>query len=116
MEPGQYVRVNFPHLSWWEWHPFTLTSVPGDAAHSVHIRAIGDWTKQLYEFFDAQKPSVAAAAASAAVEAAAALDGMEKGKGGSGEGAISTISGQEKSEFQQKYIQQRGSSISSPRE
>ena len=71
MEPGQYVRINFPLISHWEWHPFTLTSIPGDSSHSVHIRAIGDWTKSLYDFFDAQKPSAASAAAAAAVEAAA---------------------------------------------
>jgi predicted ferric reductase len=29
----------------YQWHPFTLTSSPHDGYLSVHIRAVGDWTK-----------------------------------------------------------------------
>eukprot|EP00210_Caulerpa_lentillifera_P004672 g4457.t1 len=45
---GQYVFLNCPQLSRFEWHPFTLTSSPGDSYLSVHIRAAGDWTQALY--------------------------------------------------------------------
>ena len=32
-----------------EWHPFTLTSAPGDSTLSVHIRVVGDWTQALWD-------------------------------------------------------------------
>ncbi|KAG2712682.1 hypothetical protein I3843_04G128500 [Carya illinoinensis] len=44
---GQYMFVNCAAVSPFEWHPFSLTSAPGDDYLSVHIRAVGDWTKQL---------------------------------------------------------------------
>ena len=44
-EPGQYVFINVPELAKFQWHPFTLTSAPGDDYLSVHVRAAGDWTK-----------------------------------------------------------------------
>ncbi len=44
-EPGQYIFINVPELSRVEWHPFTLTSAPGDSYLSVHVRAAGDWTR-----------------------------------------------------------------------
>ena len=34
-------------LSYFEWHPFTLTSAPEEDYLSVHIRQIGDWTRKL---------------------------------------------------------------------
>ncbi|KAK6152063.1 hypothetical protein DH2020_014698 [Rehmannia glutinosa] len=33
------------------WHPFSLTSAPGDNYLSVHIRTVGDWTKELKRVF-----------------------------------------------------------------
>eukprot|EP01088_Endostelium_zonatum_P015651 TRINITY_DN3946_c0_g1_i1.p1 TRINITY_DN3946_c0_g1~~TRINITY_DN3946_c0_g1_i1.p1 ORF type:complete len:553 (+),score=54.50 TRINITY_DN3946_c0_g1_i1:88-1746(+) len=44
---GQYLFLNCPYLSEHEWHPFTITSAPEDKFVSVHIRAVGDWTKKL---------------------------------------------------------------------
>ncbi|XP_035550222.1 respiratory burst oxidase homolog protein C-like isoform X2 [Juglans regia] len=44
---GQYMFVNCAAVSPFEWHPFSLTSAPGDDYLSVHIRALGDWTKEL---------------------------------------------------------------------
>ena len=32
-------------------HPFSITSAPGDAYLSVHIRALGDWTNALRDRF-----------------------------------------------------------------
>ncbi|GAA5979498.1 hypothetical protein JCM10908_002948 [Rhodotorula pacifica] len=43
MRPGQYIMINCPALSYWQWHPFTLTSAPGEDL-AVHIRIVGDWT------------------------------------------------------------------------
>ncbi|KAL9248121.1 hypothetical protein vseg_021479 [Gypsophila vaccaria] len=48
---GQYIFVKCINVSPFEWHPFSLTSAPGDDYISVHIRALGDWTKQLITLF-----------------------------------------------------------------
>ncbi|KAL8191661.1 hypothetical protein R6Q57_028392 [Mikania cordata] len=48
---GMYLFVQCPHISRFEWHPFTITSAPGDEYLSVHIRTLGDWTKALREEF-----------------------------------------------------------------
>lgn len=32
-------------------HPFSITSAPGDDYLSVHIRALGDWTRELRDQF-----------------------------------------------------------------
>ncbi|CAE1155717.1 NOX2 [Acanthosepion pharaonis] len=47
IEPGQYVFLQCPRISRLEWHPFTLTSAPGDDYISVHIRRVGEWTNAL---------------------------------------------------------------------
>ena len=46
-KPGQYLFLNSPYLSRWEWHPFTITSSPEQDTVSCHIRCVGDWTKGL---------------------------------------------------------------------
>lgn len=46
---GQYLFLNSPYLSRWEWHPFTITSSPEEENVAVHIRCVGDWTKGLRE-------------------------------------------------------------------
>ncbi|XP_005090645.1 cytochrome b-245 heavy chain [Aplysia californica] len=43
--PGQYILIQCPAVSKLEWHPFTLTSAPGDEYFSVHVRRVGDWTE-----------------------------------------------------------------------
>ncbi|KAG0249617.1 hypothetical protein BG011_009095 [Mortierella polycephala] len=42
---GQYLFLNCPDISLFEWHPFTITSAPEEDYVSVHIRIVGDWTK-----------------------------------------------------------------------
>lgn len=61
--PGQYVLINVPVLSVSQWHPFTITSSPDDDDTkestifvSVHIRAIGNWTRKLYTLLT--KPTI----------------------------------------------------------
>eukprot|EP01134_Creolimax_fragrantissima_P008136 CFRG8136T1 len=44
---GQYIFLQVPTLSSFEWHPFTLTSSPEESFFSVHIRVAGDWTQEL---------------------------------------------------------------------
>ncbi|XP_068667210.1 respiratory burst oxidase homolog protein C [Aristolochia californica] len=48
---GQYMFVNCAAVSPFEWHPFSITSAPGDDYLSVHIRTAGDWTLQLKTVF-----------------------------------------------------------------
>ncbi|KAK0590794.1 hypothetical protein LWI29_031753 [Acer saccharum] len=48
---GQYMFVNCAAVSPFEWHPFSITSAPGDDYLSVHIRTLGDWTQQLRTAF-----------------------------------------------------------------
>ncbi|OMP06110.1 Cytochrome b245, heavy chain [Corchorus olitorius] len=48
---GQYMFVQCPAVSPFEWHPFSITSAPGDDYLSVHIRQLGDWTQALRKLF-----------------------------------------------------------------
>jgi len=48
---GQYVYINCPAVSEHEWHPFTLTSAPSSNELSVHMAAVGDWTKSIFDLF-----------------------------------------------------------------
>lgn len=57
---GQYMFVQCPAVSPFEWHPFSITSAPGDDYLSVHIRQLGDWTRELKRVFaEACEPPVA---------------------------------------------------------
>ncbi|KAI7744295.1 hypothetical protein M8C21_031073 [Ambrosia artemisiifolia] len=54
---GMYLFVRCPNISGFEWHPFSITSAPGDDYLSVHIRTLGDWTTALKnEFAKACEP------------------------------------------------------------
>ncbi|XP_058761130.1 putative respiratory burst oxidase homolog protein H [Vicia villosa] len=48
---GMYLFVKCPDISSYEWHPFSITSAPGDDYLSVHIRTLGDWTTELRNIF-----------------------------------------------------------------
>ncbi|XP_057967882.1 respiratory burst oxidase homolog protein E [Malania oleifera] len=48
---GQYIFLQCPTISPFEWHPFSITSAPGDEYLSVHIRTVGDWTQELKRVF-----------------------------------------------------------------
>ena len=43
---GQYVLLQIPSISWWQWHPFTISSCNADII-TVHIRNAGNWTNNL---------------------------------------------------------------------
>ena len=51
---GQYLYLNINTLSFFEWHPFTITSAPSDSTLTVHIRCEGDWTTELQK--EIEKP------------------------------------------------------------
>ncbi|KAI3959485.1 hypothetical protein MKW98_019075, partial [Papaver atlanticum] len=44
---GEYMFVKCPAVSPFECHPFSITSSPAEDRLSFHIRAVGDWTKEL---------------------------------------------------------------------
>ncbi|GJN03682.1 hypothetical protein PR202_ga21153 [Eleusine coracana subsp. coracana] len=48
---GQYIFLQCPIISPFEWHPFSITSAPGDDYISVHIQTRGDWTQELKRIF-----------------------------------------------------------------
>lgn len=50
-ESGMYIFLQCPAISPFEWHPFSITSAPGDQYLSVHIRALGDWTREMGKVF-----------------------------------------------------------------
>ncbi|KAJ7956024.1 Respiratory burst oxidase [Quillaja saponaria] len=50
-QSGQYIFLQCPKISPFEWHPFSITSAPGDDYLSVHIRTVGDWTQELKRVF-----------------------------------------------------------------
>ena len=35
-----------------EWHPFSISSSPHENVVSIHIRVLGDWTKELYNYVE----------------------------------------------------------------
>ncbi|KAL5010366.1 hypothetical protein ScPMuIL_012671 [Solemya velum] len=50
--PGQFVYVQCPDISTFEWHPYSLTTCPLSPGghHSIHVRAIGDWSGDLLSY------------------------------------------------------------------
>ncbi|KAH9315228.1 hypothetical protein KI387_023855 [Taxus chinensis] len=48
---GMYIYIQCPEISPLEWHPFSLTSAPGNEYLSVHIRSLGDWTRHIRNLF-----------------------------------------------------------------
>ena len=49
---GQYVFICIPKVSYFEWHPFSISSSPHNDDVHLHVRVLGDWTKQLYDKAD----------------------------------------------------------------
>ncbi|KAI0071776.1 hypothetical protein K474DRAFT_568109 [Panus rudis PR-1116 ss-1] len=45
--PGQYIYISCPEISYFQWHPFTLTSAPEEDYISVHIHIAGNFTREL---------------------------------------------------------------------
>ena len=50
MSTGQYAFINIPSISGTEWHPFSISSSPGDMSTTHHIKDMGEgtWTNKLH--------------------------------------------------------------------
>lgn len=44
---GQYVMICIPEISIFEFHPFSLSSAPHEDKVTIHVRALGNWTRAL---------------------------------------------------------------------
>ncbi|GAA5884856.1 hypothetical protein JCM6882_007126 [Rhodosporidiobolus microsporus] len=53
---GQYIFINVPSLSYFQFHPFTLTNAPEEDHIAVHIRVVGDWTRAFAEALGCRLP------------------------------------------------------------
>lgn len=47
--PGQYIYISVPELSWLQWHAFSISSSPKQKTVTLHIRVAGQWTSDLYQ-------------------------------------------------------------------
>ncbi|CAF3549158.1 unnamed protein product [Rotaria sp. Silwood1] len=51
-KPGDYISINLPCIALYEFHPFTISTAPEETDYlRVHIQAVGNWTKQVYQRF-----------------------------------------------------------------
>ena len=49
---GDWIFINIPAISKFEFHPFTISSAPEqNDVFTLHIRSVGSWTKQLHAYF-----------------------------------------------------------------
>lgn len=46
---GQWLFLQVPEISAFQWHPFTISSAPDDPYLSIHVRQVGDFTRALGE-------------------------------------------------------------------
>lgn len=57
-QPGDYITINLPRVALYEFHPFTISSAPEDLEFlTVHVQAVGNWTKQVYQRFKTMSES-----------------------------------------------------------
>lgn len=47
--PGQYCFLRIREINGYEYHPFSISADNHEENISFHVRAIGDWTKKLYQ-------------------------------------------------------------------
>lgn len=47
--PGQYIYIAVPELSWFQFHPFSISSSPKQSNVTLHIRCAGSWTTALHK-------------------------------------------------------------------
>lgn len=48
-KPGDWVYIQIPSITRWEWHPFTISSAPEiEDTLWLHIRPVGTWTNKVH--------------------------------------------------------------------
>lgn len=55
---GQYVCICIPEISWYEWHPLSISSSPHENEFSLHFSAIGNWTRRVQKAIDEKGISI----------------------------------------------------------
>jgi dual oxidase len=53
---GQYILLQVPQLSRWQWHPFTISTCIGNELQ-LHIKTDGNWTGKLCKLGSSQEPT-----------------------------------------------------------
>ena len=48
---GQYIFLQVPQISLWQWHPFTVSECH-DKVFKLHVKTDGDWTSKLRDLTD----------------------------------------------------------------
>eukprot|EP01083_Nonionella_stella_P056567 148879_1 len=48
---GQYIEINCPAISAWQYHPFYITSSPDSQYMNVSVLSCGDWTQKLWQLY-----------------------------------------------------------------
>jgi NADPH oxidase 2 len=52
VRPGQIVWVQIPGISWFNWHPFSIASAPGEDT-TIAVRGLGGFTKKVQQLGEA---------------------------------------------------------------
>ncbi|XP_076073385.1 NADPH oxidase 5-like isoform X1 [Mytilus galloprovincialis] len=56
-QPGDYMYLQIPDISPYEFHPFTISSAPEMKDRLwLHVRTTGNWTKDLYQYLSRYDP------------------------------------------------------------
>jgi len=55
---GQWLRIASTGISTLTFHPFTISSAPHEKFLSVHVRAVGPWTKKLRQVYNPNLPKI----------------------------------------------------------
>ncbi|WWC72805.1 uncharacterized protein I206_106769 [Kwoniella pini CBS 10737] len=55
--PGQYVFLQIPRISTFQWHPFTVSTCINDQLH-LHIKTDGNWTRKLRDLIPTDEKEV----------------------------------------------------------
>lgn len=44
---GQYVCICIPEISWFEWHPLSISTSPHEEEFAIHFSVMGQWTQKV---------------------------------------------------------------------
>ena len=50
--PGQYIYIAIPEISWLQWHPFSISSSPKQRVVTLHVRKAGNWTSAMFDLVE----------------------------------------------------------------